>query len=71
MLSSSKIQGAIFFPSGGGKRVAVRDSRRNICDIGTFNANGYYTEAQSEIVFLKKSTCNHTSFWFCHFVGQI
>jgi len=37
-----------------GKRVADRDRRRNMCGSGTFHANGYYTEAHSETVFLKK-----------------
>jgi hypothetical protein len=38
---------------------------------GTFHANGYCTEAQCETVFVTKSSCSHTSFWFCHCTGQI
>ena len=61
----------IFSPSGGGKCVADRESTRNMCGRGTYHANGYYTEAQSETVFLKKPTRNLTSFWICHLVAQI
>lgn len=51
--------------------MTARDGRKNVCSTGTFHANGYCTEAQSETVFLTKSTCSHTSFWFFHFAGQI
>jgi hypothetical protein len=34
-----------------------------VCGRGTFHANVYYTEAQSETVFLKESTRDHTIFF--------
>ena len=62
--------GNIFSKRSWGKRVAASDSRRNVCCIDTFHANGCSTEAQRENIFLTKSTCGHNKFQFCHFFGQ-